>query len=216
MLELSGSAYSEQHSSISGVRTIQVDSLRSGVQYQVKLSKNEAQISFRGTDSLKDVATDLQFMKAVVPYANNNSKIRVHKGFITAYKGEDVRNRIHSYITEDIEKVRITGHSFGAALAMLCALDLQYNFPNKDYELAVFGCPRIGNNAFKKSFEKRLFKSVRVENGNDAVTKIPYASMGYRHAGAKLHIGSPRIFGIASTKQHSITQYYGKMLQRLK
>lgn len=211
-LELSGLSYSEQQPFVNGVRTIFVDSIKTGVAYQVRISGTRMQISFRGTDSFKDIITDLRFMKTVMPYDNSSSKIRVHKGFITAYKSADVRDKIQSLIHSDIKEIKITGHSYGAALALLCAVDLQYNFPDRDFETVVFGCPRVGNSFFKKSFDKRLFKTVRVENGNDAVTKVPYAFLGYRHVGAKMHIGSPGVYGIISFKDHSASAYYGELL----
>lgn len=81
------------------------------------------------------------------------------------------------------------------ALAVLCAVDLQYNFPSKDCEVILFGCPRVGNRAFQRSYNQRVFKTLRVENGNDIVTKIPLALWGFRHVGIPIRIGTPRCFG---------------------
>ena len=93
-------------------------------------------ITFRGSDSLKDWVVDSKFLKSVVPYNNYSSKIRVHSGFISTYKSENVRGKIHREIKKNrINKVTITGHSYGAALAILCAVDLEYNFPKNDYEV---------------------------------------------------------------------------------
>jgi hypothetical protein len=33
----------------------------------------------------------------------------------------------------------------------------------------------VGNRAFAKSYNRRVFKTLRVENGNDIVTRVPPA-----------------------------------------
>ena len=105
-------------------------------------------------------------------------------------------------------KITVTGHSLGAALAVLCAIDLQYNFENHDIEVYLFGCPRVGNAAFAKSYNKRIFKTLRVSNGNDIVTKIPPAILGFRHVGTEIHIGRLRLPHIFSFNQHRPQNYY--------
>lgn len=110
--------------------------------------------------------------------------------------------------------MNVMGHSYGAALAVLCAVDLEYNFPRKDYEVFLFGCPRIGNRAFKKSYNKRVFKTFRVDNSNDIITKIPFALWGYRHVGIKIHIGIPRILGVVSFNDHRPQKYYTNLFKK--
>lgn len=170
-------------------------------------------VTFRGSTTYKDWKTNLSFNKKVVPYGNHGSKIRTHSGFLTAYKSAAIRDTIHSVVSEDIDRIKISGHSQGAALAILCGVDLQYNFPDKDYEVVLFGAPRVGNRAFQKSYDKRLFKTVRIENGNDWVTKLPFAFIGYRHVGAAVHIGTPRIPLIFSHRAHNIKFYYKNFLK---
>jgi predicted lipase len=171
-------------------------------------------IVFRGSDSLMDWKANLSFPKKRIPYDNTATKIRVHRGFLGLYKKPGVRDRILSEVTPDVRRVRITGHSLGAALTVLCAVDIQYNYPGKDIEVILFGCPRVGNLAFVKSYNKRVDKTVRVENGNDVVTKVPPAIFGFRHVGAKLHIGTPRLFGTFSANDHYPHRYYEGLLGR--
>jgi len=170
-------------------------------------------ITFRGSNSRTDWKTNLTYKKKVVPYENYSSKIRIHSGFLYAYKSPSVRDVIHSVVSPDIYKVMITGHSQGAALAILCGVDLEYNFPEKDYEVTLFGSPRIGNRAFQLSYDKRLFKTIRVENGNDWISKLPFAFMGFRHVGAAVHIGTPRIPLVFSRRAHHISSYYKSFLK---
>lgn len=192
-----------------------VDDSRTGVQYYIRMRGDTLSITFRGSNSQKDWRHNLAFWKKTIPYDNTASKIRVHAGFISAYKQPQVRTRIQSFVTDDIHRVQICGHSYGAALAVLCAVDLEYHFPKKDFEVLLFGCPRVGNRAFQQSYNKRVFKTLRVENGNDIVTKIPFALMGYRHVGIKIHIGHPRIWGLISFNQHRPQYYYSSLLTDL-
>ncbi len=184
------------------------------VQYCMRRQGDVLTITFRGTDSPKNWVIDFAFWKQSIPYGNTASKIRVHAGFLNAYKSVHVRDQILKAITDDIHYVRINGHSMGAALSVLCAVDIEYNCPGKDIEVILFGCPRVGNKAFKRSYNKRVHKTMRVENGNDIVTKVPFAIMGFRHVGARLHIGSVRIPGLASIDDHYPHQYYSSLFKQ--
>ena len=140
----------------------------------------------------------------------------MHTGFLNAYKCPTVRGRIQSLVTPSVRKVRICGHSYGAALSVLCAVDLQYNFPEKDFEVMLFGCPRVGNRAFAKSYDKRVFKTLRVENGNDMVTKGPPALRGYRHVGIPIHVGDCRLPVVFSLHAHEAQSYYSSIFEKFK
>lgn len=208
MLDLAMMAYSDTPTSNIFTKVLSINCKEIGVQYFMGKKDNTLLISFRGTDSLKDWKTDFKFWKKRIPYGNSQSKIRVHSGFIDAYQDECVRDQIHKVITDNISSIYVTGHSLGAALATLCALDLQYNFPDKFYEVTLFGCPRVGNKAFSKSYNKRLIKTIRIENGNDIVTKIPPPIFGFRHIGIRLHIGKMRSFLFTSSSAHKVENYY--------
>lgn len=195
--------------------TATFDTAKFDVQYCLRKQDDMLTIAFRGTDSLKNWITDFAFWKKSIPYDNVSSKIRVHAGFLEAYKSPGVREQILRSITPDIHYVKVTGHSMGAALSVLCAVDIEYNYPGKDIEVILFGCPRVGNNAFKLSYNKRVHKTIRVENGNDIVTKVPLAVMGFRHVGAKLHIGGLRLCGCVSANDHYPHQYYSSLFKQL-
>jgi len=216
MLDFAMSAYSDTPTSDIFHKLHFEDCRDIGVQFFIGRHKQSREmiIAFRGTDNFLDFKVDMDFWKMQPAYGNSLSKIRVHRGFYKAYHHECVRNKIRYFLKPDIEKIYITGHSMGAALAMLCAVDLQYNFPDKYYEVVVFGCPRVGNKAFVKSFNKRIIKTLRFENGNDIVTKLPPCLFGFSHAGIKIHIGFPRIFGMYSLKHHNAMAYYEKLIRR--
>ena len=214
-LELSTSAYRDIQPYLPYTCTKMINNKKSGTQYFLRRDKDTLWIVFRGTDSPKDWKTDLAFWKKTIPYDNTKSNIRVHTGFINAYKTDGVRNKILESITDKTHYVKISGHSLGAALAVLCAVDIEYNFPGRDIEVFLFGCPRVGNKAFILSYNKRVNKTVRIENGNDIVTKLPFAFMGYRHVGAKLHIGTFRLPLLFSFNDHYPNKYYSASINKL-
>jgi len=176
-------------------------------------------ITFRGTDSPENWKNDLRFWEKRIPYCNCDRNVKVHRGFLNSYKSLGIRDKILESISDDVKYIKICGHSLGAALSVLCAFDVQYNFPDRDIEVILFGCPRVGNRAFARKYNKAVNKTVRVENGNDVVTKIPFPLLNpflnFRHVGAKLHIGRLRIPFVYSAKDHKPKNYYSSLLKRL-
>lgn len=212
-MELSAAAYHDVQPSFSADSLFVIDDSKTDVQCYLRKCGARLSITFRGSTTHKDWKTNLTFRRKTIPYGNISSKIRVHSGFLEIYKAPNVRASIHNMISKDIQQVKISGHSQGAALAILCGVDLEYNFPDKDYEVVLFGAPRVGNRAFRESYNKRLFKTLRVENGNDIITKLPFVWMGYRHVGIEIHIGSPRIPCLVTHKSHYPQSYYKNILK---
>lgn len=208
MLEYSGISYNDSEQQESGEIARSITDPQTDVSYHVRVKGDTLIIAFRGSDSKKDWSFNLDFFKKVIPYGNKCSGIRVHSGFISAYKSENVRGIIRSFVSNKIKKIRLTGHSYGAALAILCAIDLQYSFSDRDYEVVVFGCPRVGNSAFRNSYNKRIFKTLRVENAGDIITKLPFAFMGFRHVGARLLLKGSSFFGASP---HYLQEYYSNI-----
>ncbi|CAL4904279.1 unnamed protein product [Urochloa decumbens] len=79
--------------------------------------------------------------------------------------------------------ITVTGHSLGAALAVLSAYEIttaaaQQQRSNDDDAAPMvtavsFGGPRVGNAAFRRRLEESGGKVLRVVNSDDIVTKVP-------------------------------------------
>ncbi|CAN6344380.1 unnamed protein product [Urochloa humidicola] len=76
--------------------------------------------------------------------------------------------------------ITITGHSLGAALAVLSAYEITTAGARQGEEDAApmvtavsFGGPRVGNAAFRRRVEESGGKVLRIVNSNDIVTKVP-------------------------------------------
>ncbi len=145
-------------------------------------------IAFRGSEEtgITDWITDLKFVKQVYPYDGGNKKIKVHYGFIGAYKSvrdailEAARNTPHP-------KIVCTGHSLGAALATLAALDIRYNLPEKRVSCYTFGSPKVGNKDFVASYNSRVPDTFRFVNRADLIPSLPPGA--FQHVGQLFHLG---------------------------
>ena len=207
LLEYCGMSYNDIQARNKNEKVIFINDKDTDIQCFLIIKNDVLTIVFRGSDSKKDWKADMTFEKTIIPYGNKKSNIRVHSGFIGTYKSKNVRDKIHEFVTDNIQKIVLTGHSYGEALAILCGVDLQYNFPQKDFEVVVFGCPRVGNRAFKKSYDLRIFKTLRIENPGDIVTKVPFSFLGYRHVGIKLKLKRTKKFW-SVVNNHSLQEYY--------
>ena len=150
---------------------------------------NALVVGFRGSEEtgLWDWITDLKFVQQVYPYGEKkDSQVKVHYGFITAY--QSVRDAVLAQVKQSPhQRVICTGHSLGGALATLAALDIQYNFPDKQVSCYTFGSPKVGNDYFVKSYNKRVPNTYRFVNSADKVPDLPPGT--YEHVGALHHIG---------------------------
>lgn len=112
---------------------------------------------------------------------------------------DEIKQLIEKYKDEEIS-ITICGHSLGAALAVLSAVDIAVNVfntpegqPNKSCLVTVFafGCPRVGDANFLKVFQSlETLRVLKIRNALDAVTLYPL--VGYSNVGDELMIDTQR------------------------
>jgi len=165
--------------------------------------------------------TDSDESEKIYPYEEpSQSGVKLHRGFTRAYFL--VRDRIHEQIEKlGVERVTVTGHSLGGALALLCVVDVQYNYGDRLNHLDsyTFGAPRAGNPAFKDSYERRVPSSYRFVNGMDIVVELPRWWQGYsRHVETGIRLGRRLSWNIFSApfKDHAIADYIQALTERAK
>lgn len=141
-------------------------------------------VSFRGSSNIQNWIDNIQISK-ISPYTDTS--ISVEKGFYKAYnyiKPEllsNMRNLAKKYNTN---KLLVTGHSLGAAMATLMTYDIVMSYPSyKMIYLVNFGSPRVGNSAFVKSFNNyaESFTYYRITHYYDIVPHVPEEFLGYEH-----------------------------------
>jgi len=104
----------------------------------------------------------------------------VHDGFQRALN--QVWEKVVTFVTDYRQQyshaeICFTGHSLGAALAVLAFS----RFADPDISLYTFGCPRVGDAAFRDRVLSNKGRGIyRYVNYNDAVTHVPLENFLYR------------------------------------
>ncbi|KAJ6522280.1 alpha/beta-hydrolase, partial [Mycena capillaripes] len=143
--------------------------------------RKEIVVSFRGSFSLADAATDVDVF--LVPFVSLgiDKSFNVHSGFLAAYN--DVAEVVLTTVKAQLAKfpkytLVVTGHSLGGALAALGASSLKTVFPSATLKLYTFGQPRTGDAQFAKYVETM----VGVDNiFRDGVPTLIPQILGYEH-----------------------------------
>jgi predicted lipase len=179
--------------------------------------------ALRGTESITDIKTDINFLKdpfqditysGTVDYKKWKG-IRVHQGFLKQYNSikYNIISSIYGQLwkhKDTVRKIIFVGHSLGGGLATLAAAHVKALLgAEASVECYTYGSPRVGNKKFMRFFNEHIDNSVRCVNGCDIITKIP--KINYYHVKGLCEIGSKkqnifkRIFG--NIKDHFMINY---------
>jgi phospholipase A1 len=169
-----------------------------------RLGRRDVVIAFRGTATCGEWVDNFKSTLTHLPPRSGDGEAAppmVESGFWRLFTtpGEahgslqqQVRGEVQRIVSEyggegmPPLSITVTGHSLGAALAVLTAYDITTNSPmqrhgggdDDDGEAPMvtavsFGGPRVGNAAFRRRLEESGGKVLRVVNSNDVVTKVP-------------------------------------------
>ncbi|KAK6131478.1 hypothetical protein DH2020_034786 [Rehmannia glutinosa] len=151
------------------------------------LGRRDILIAWRGTIRNLEWVNDLQFL--LVPATE------IFGGDDDPKVLGEVRRLIEEYKNEEIS-ITITGHSLGAAVSTLNAVDIVVNGYNRPRDMPdkacpvtafLFGCPRVGDDNFREFLlNQQNLNILRVTNARDIVPKYPL--IGYREVGEELAI----------------------------
>ncbi|KAG6041141.1 hypothetical protein E4U41_005865 [Claviceps citrina] len=141
--------------------------------------RQEIVLSARGSDSIRNFVTDIIFFWHVCHFGSN---CKVHAGFSKAWR--EVRDEVVGIINSargayPNYRVVVTGHSLGAAVAVLAAADLRKDGITVD--IYTYGSPRVGNDHFSDWMDAQPGGHWRVTHGKDPIPKLPPLAFGYRH-----------------------------------
>ena len=163
----------------------------------LKRSEQGDIIVLRGSQALIDWGRDL----AAIP-EHHGALGLVHAGFIAGM--DDVFAEVQAAITG---RPIITGHSLGAARAMLLA-GLFVAAGKPPQQIAAFGCPRPGGKQLRDMIcgSGTLIMSQR--NEADPVTYVPFLPNIFYHVIEPFEVHGGAVPGDASIfREHSISQY---------
>ncbi|KAF8320776.1 lipase [Clavulina sp. PMI_390] len=154
-------------------------------------------VAHQGTDTSQFLAIldDLDFGLSTLNstlYPGIPSTVEAHSGFQASH------DRSAAGVLAAVEKamaatgstkVVLTGHSLGAAIALLDALYLPLHLPSTTtFTTSVFGLPRVGNPAFANWTDAHVTNLAHVTNKLDPVPIIPPKLFGFAHPSGEKHI----------------------------
>lgn len=156
----------------------------------VRLGRRDIVVAFRGTvtclEWLENLRVSLTHFPGGLVVTGEEDAPMVQKGFFSLYTSKtSTRASLQEMIRKEIGRViqkytneplslTLTGHSLGAALAILSAYDITTTFQNAPMVTVIsFGGPRVGNDSFRKQLEQKGIKILRIVNSDDVVTKVP-------------------------------------------
>ena len=113
---------------------------------------------------------------------------KIHEGFIRNYLRivQPLPREVAQSLNPTIP-CYITGHSLGASLAILAALDIVLNVPQlkEKIQLYTYASPRVGDSTFATLHAKQVPNSYRIVNLADAIPLMPPTQA----VGTYLHVG---------------------------
>jgi len=132
-------------------------------------------------------------------YLHPDQQLPVHPIFRDAYFSNNLEDKIFKAlerlsIRQDDPfgfSITMTGHSFGAALATLCATRYASVQPMMQVSCHAFGSPRVGGIQFRR-FANSLpnLKMIRLEYGHDTFVNMPDSGSFWCHVGHTITISA--------------------------
>ena len=153
-------------------------------------STNNNIIALRGTRTQFEWAIDASLPQVPVPlfwYHHQKFEVaRVHLGFLVLFAllADQVLEAAKGFNSS--LPCLVTGHSLGAALAVLTSPTVDLLTANKDVRMYNFAGPRVGDPVFVGAYGEHVAQSYRVVNLTDVVPFLPPTrifGMDYAHVG---------------------------------
>jgi triacylglycerol lipase len=151
-------------------------------------SKEHNIIIFRGTQRTIEWVLNINAIYPTKTKVSSLSAGTIHPGFSKIYSNLSAQTLEIAKKLNPSVPCYISGHSLGAAIATLAAIDIAVNVPQlkKQVQLYTYASPRVGDPVFAKEHNRSIPNSYRVVNLADAITLVPFTLLfktEYVHVG---------------------------------
>lgn len=141
--------------------------------------------SFRGSSNLPNWLADFDFVQ--VPYPGF-PHARVHQGFYACWKG--LESQVRALVARAQQRcptcaLAFTGHSLGAAIAGVAALETATVTPTPVH-MYTYGMPRIGDQPLARAVDTHVAHTMRMVHAHDAVPHLPPREVLYYHVATEV------------------------------
>ncbi|KAJ4473345.1 alpha/beta-hydrolase [Lentinula edodes] len=161
-------------------------------------STNTIVVAHQGTNSknILSIFNDVDILHVGLDksiFKQSAKKVEVHQGFQNTFRETstivltEVKKALAQYKSQS---VLLTGHSLGAAVAVLDAVMLHENLdPSVKQSVVVFGLPRMGNEHWANFVDSTIGSEFfRVSDRQDPVVDLPPRFSDYYHPSGEIHI----------------------------
>lgn len=151
-------------------------------------SKKHNIIIFRGTQRTIEWVLNINAVYPTKTKVASLSAGTIHPGFSTIYSNISAQTLEIAKNLNPSVPCYLSGHSLGAAIATLAAIDIAVNIPRlkKQVQLYTYASPRVGDPVFAREHNRSIPNSYRVVNLADAITLVPFTVLfktEYVHVG---------------------------------
>ena len=175
---------------------------------------------FRGTTTISEWITDFNVQQVRYDFVAGGG--RTHEGFTNMY--ESIRDAVidavnMAAIAGSFDRLMITGHSLGGALAILAAPDCSVHTPFADPLMYNYAAPRVGSpeNFIPFFSDLDLQHTWRIVNIDDSVPSLPPkdipafgGTIEYEHIDNEFLIDFDTSF---LESEHSLCSYYNALCE---
>ena len=166
-------------------------------------------LSICGTSDLKDAEIDFRLKPVPINFNSSHSAdILVHQGFQdysdVMLDEKFTTGLINGIANDSTEKLYLTGHSLGGAVAIITAAKFaDLGISSNQMEVITFGAPAVGNQAFVDKYKDKI-NLKRISMSGDPIKKS-LAALGYVHFGEVVKYNPSK--AMVEHFPHSMTLY---------
>ena len=175
---------------------------------------NDFVVAIRGTASIWEWVQDARYNKVTCPFANGAGQTEdgftdVYMSMVCAANGSlprlvDVLKAL--FTATPGATLTITGHSLGASLATLLALDVKEN-AGVAPSVVTFASPLVGDAQFTLTYNTEVPDTWRIANRVDLVPKVPPVFWGYDEVNQLFPVNSFGKVKLVPACAHHLTTY---------